>query len=311
MSAVATAPPRIGTIASLVRRHPVTAYFSLTFAISWGGTLAAIGSGGGMRGTTPTSDPRFAWAVLAMLAGPSVTGVALTALISGRTGLRGLLERLVRWRVAARWYLIALLAAPALMLATLLALSLASHDFVPGVVTSDDRTSLLLVSLAVGVSAGIFEELGWTGFAIPAIRQSRGVIETAIVVGIWWSAWHLLPNVWSARAAAGELSMSTYLAATAIGVFVGYLTAFRLLMVWVYEHTRSLFVAMVMHVSLTTSLLTLNPVGLVGSQLQIFSLVLAAAIWLVAAMLVQRIHIAGGTTKNAKVTKIAAISAVN
>jgi hypothetical protein len=62
-------------ITALVRRHPVPAYVGLTFAISWGGMLLAIGSQGGMRGTTPDSDPRFAYAVMAMLAGPSVTGL--------------------------------------------------------------------------------------------------------------------------------------------------------------------------------------------------------------------------------------------
>ena len=276
----------MGTIASYVRRHPMAAYFGLTFVISWGGTLLAIGSGGGMRGTTPTSDPRFAYAVLAMLAGPSVTGIALTAMASGRTGLGDYVERLLRWRVAARWYLAGLLTAPALMTATLLLLSVGSSAYLPGVVTSDHKTSLLFVSLAVGLSAGFFEELGWTGFAIPAVRRHHGIIGTGLIVGIWWSAWHLLPNLWSSGAAAGELSLSTYLTGTAVAVFIGYLTAFRLFMVWVYEHTRSLLLAMLMHVSLTASLLTLNPLNLAGARLQIYSFAFAAVVWLVTALVV-------------------------
>ena len=78
----------MSTIKAFVTRHPVPAYFALTFAISWGGALLAIGGSGGMQGTTPRSDPRFAYALMAMLAGPSVTGILLTALVSGRTGLR-------------------------------------------------------------------------------------------------------------------------------------------------------------------------------------------------------------------------------
>ena len=273
---------------TFVARHAVAIYFGLTFAISWGGALLAIGGSGGMRGTTPASDPRFAYAVIGMLAGPTLTGILMTVLVYGRRGLREYVSRLVTWRVGATWYAVALLTAPVLMAVTLLALSSNSPAFLPGIVTTDDRTSLLLVSLAVGLSAGIFEELGWTGFAVPGLRQRYGVVATGLIVGILWTAWHLIQSVWASRAAAGELDMSTYFTATAVGIFVGYLTAFRILMVWCYEHTRSLFVAMLMHVSLTASLLILNPIGITGAPLQVFSFAFAAAVWVVVAAIALR-----------------------
>lgn len=265
-------------------RHPLSAYFAMTFAISWGGMLLAIGTASGMHGTTPASDPRFAYAVMAMLAGPSVMGLVMTALVDGRSGLGDLASRLLTWRVGARWYAVALLTAPAVMTATLLTLSFISSAFRPGIFVSDDKASLLLVSLAVGVSAGVFEELGWTGFAIPALRRHRSVLATGVFVGIWWSAWHLLPNIWSRQAAADDLAMSVYLLATAVGVFVGYLTALRVLMVWVYERTNSIFVAMLMHVSITASLLMLNPIEIAGAHLQVYSFALAGAVWVIVAM---------------------------
>jgi pimeloyl-ACP methyl ester carboxylesterase/membrane protease YdiL (CAAX protease family) len=271
------------TLTAFITKHPVAIYFALTFTISWGGALLAIGGGGGMRGTTPASDPRFAYALIAMLAGPSVTGILLTWLVSGRTGLRKFLARLLAWRVGARWYAVALLTAPILMTATLLGLSSTSPSFLPGIFTSEDKGSLLLISLAVGLSAGLFEELGWTGFAIPTLRSRYGVLATGLIVGTFWSGWHLLPNVWSSRAASGELTMSVYLAATAVGIFVGYLTAFRVLMVWVYELTESLLLGMLMHVSFTASLLTLNPLNLVGRNLQLYSFALAGMLWVVVA----------------------------
>jgi membrane protease YdiL (CAAX protease family) len=263
-------------------------YFALTFAISWGGALLAIGGGGGMLGTTPASDPRFAYAFMAMLAGPSVTGILLTALFHGRSGARELLSRLLTWRVGAKWYAVALLLPPALMTATLLALSFTSPAFVPGLFSSDQRAALLGVSLTVGLLAGALEELGWTGFAIPTLRRRYGVAATGLTVGIWWSAWHLFPNVWSAPAASGELDVSVFLAATVLGVFVSYLTAFRVLMVWVYERTRSLFVAMLLHGSFTASLLALNPVGISGVHLLAYSFALAAAVWGVVALIAVR-----------------------
>jgi len=264
-----------------VTRHPVAVYFATTFAISWGAAAAAIGGSGGMRGTTPGSDPRFAYALIGMLAGPSAAGILLTALLYGRKGVRELFARMRAWRVGVEWYAVALLTAPLVMLATLLALSVASPAFLPGIFTSDHKTSILLVGAAVGLSAGIFEEVGWTGFAIPTVRRRHHLAATGLMVGIWWSAWHLLPNMWSSRAAAGELTLSTYIASTAFGLFVGYLTAFRILMAWVYEHTQSVFVAMLMHASFTASLLILNPEGLSGMHLVVYSFALAAAVWIV------------------------------
>ena len=272
----------MSTITAVVARHPVFAYFALTFAISWGGALLVIGGSGGMLGTTPASDPRFVYALVAMLAGPSVAGILLTALVSGRTGLRAFLSRLLVWRLGATWYAVALLTAPILMTATLLALSAISPAFLPGILTSGHKAAVLLIGVAVGLSAGVFEELGWTGFAIPAMRQRHGVRATGLIVGIWWSAWHLLPNVWASRAASGELPVSVFLAATAAGVVIGYLTAFRVLMVWVYDRTESLFLMMLMHASLTASLLILNPLDIAGARLLTFSFALAAAVWAVA-----------------------------
>jgi membrane protease YdiL (CAAX protease family) len=270
---------------TIIREHPVGVYFALTFAISWGAALIAVGGAGGMHGTTPASDPRFAYAVVAMLAGPSLSGVLMTGLTAGFGGLRRYRSRLLRWRGDAASYSVAVLLAPVLMTATLLVLSIVSPAFIPGIVTSDSKGRLLAVSLAVGLSAGIFEELGWTGFAIPAVRHRHGVFTTGVIVGIWWSAWHLFPLIWASQAAAGSLPMPAYLVATVAGIFVGYLTAFRVLMTWVYERTGSLLIGMMMHVSITASLLTLNPLDLSGAPLQFYSFALAATTWLTAAVI--------------------------
>ena len=112
----------------------------------------------------------------------NILGVLLTVLLYGRTGLREFLSRLLTWRVGATWYAVALLLSPVLMTVTLLALSMMSAAFIPGIFTSDDRASLLLISLGVGMSAGVFEELGWTGFAIPTLRQRCGVVVTGLIV---------------------------------------------------------------------------------------------------------------------------------
>jgi hypothetical protein len=49
-------------------------------------------------------------------------------------------------------------------------------------------------------------------------------------------------------------------------------------MLWVYEHTGSLLVAMLMHVSLTVSTLTLGA-AIAGTASLIYGLALAAVMW--------------------------------
>lgn len=128
----------------------------------------------------------------------------MTGLIYGRAGLREVLSRLLKGRVAARWYAVALLTAPLLMMAVLLTLSLFSREFVPGIFTSNDRATLLLVGIARAVGAGFFEELGWSGFVIPELKRHRGVISTGLIVGVLWGAWHLLAYVWTSGTVSGR-----------------------------------------------------------------------------------------------------------
>jgi membrane protease YdiL (CAAX protease family) len=267
-------------VLSLIRAHSVVAYFLLTFVISWGGVWLLIGLSGDMAGSAAADDPRFFYALIAMLAGPSVASLLVTAIVAGQPGLRELASRTLVPRVAVRWYAVAVLVAPLVWISTLGGLSLVSDAFLPGILTANDRVGRVLVGLAVALSVGGLEELGWTGFAIPRLRRRRSALATGVIVGVLWGAWHLLTNVvWPARASAGDLPVSVFLPLSALAVLFGYLVAFRVLMVWVYDRTGSLLTAMVMHASLTASVLILDPVGLSGVALLTYSCALGAVLW--------------------------------
>ena len=215
-----------------------------------------------------------------MLVGPSVAGLLVTALAGGSGGLRAFRSRLLRWRVGAAWYAIALLSAPLLVFATATFLTLFSADYRPGLLVAEDKVSVLMFGFVVGLGAGVFEELGWTGFATPALRSRHGILSTGLMVGIPWGAWHLLVNLWGLGASAGPVPLAVYLPV----VLLAFLPAYRVLMVWVHDHTGSLLVAMLMHASLTTSLLILQPADLTGTSLVIWTVALGAALWLIVAV---------------------------
>jgi len=256
------------TTKDFIIRHAVLVYYALTFAISWGAILVVVGPDG-----IPISPDQAVVVGMAVLLGPSLASILLTGLVSGRVGFRELVSRLLRRRVGARWYAVAFLTAPLSTAAVLLVLSLFSPEFLPVIFTSEDKVALLLMGIAAGLMVGFFEELGWTGFAIPRLRLRYGVLTTGLIVGLLWGAWHFI-LFWESDSFSGALPLALLLAR-----LFSWLPAYRVLMVWVYDRTESLLVAMLMHVSLVATLMIIDP-SLTGGSLLTFILVRAAVLWI-------------------------------
>jgi hypothetical protein len=78
----------------VIRRHPVVAFFVLAYAIAWvGWPLWASGV---------LAEPLF------LPCGPLVAALVVIAVTEGKAGLRLLGARMVRWRVGALWWAVAL-----------------------------------------------------------------------------------------------------------------------------------------------------------------------------------------------------------
>jgi membrane protease YdiL (CAAX protease family) len=259
-----------------MQRHPAVTYFALTFLISWGGIVAVVGPSN-ILASKQVFDS-YVW-VPPLVLGPCVAGILATWLVGGRSALREYRARLLRWRVDARWYAIALLTAPIYYTATSLLLSLWSPAYLPNIVVADDRATLLVQGTIIALSAGIFEELGWTGFAVPTLRRRYSPTTTGLIVGVLWGLWHVLPETLGARA----FEFVPYLALQLVAVIVG-LTGYRILMVWVYERTRSTLIGILMHAGLTGSLMLLQPV-VIGRSLLLVGIVLDLVPWLAVAVI--------------------------
>jgi hypothetical protein len=62
-----------------------------------------------------------------------------------------------------------------------------------------------------------------------------------------------------------------------------FLPPYRVLMVWVYDRTGSLLVAMLMHASLVASLVISTPQGIAGVPFVTWYIVCATVLWVVVA----------------------------
>src|SRR5918993_5335227 len=113
----------MNTIKTFIKKHPLLSFYALAFAITWGGLIVAVGGPSEILGSPELLGTRFALVMLAWLAGPSVASILMTGLLHGREGLHEFRAGLLKWRVGAHWYAAALLTAPLLSVAVLLALS--------------------------------------------------------------------------------------------------------------------------------------------------------------------------------------------
>ncbi|WP_158505823.1 CPBP family intramembrane glutamic endopeptidase [Pseudarthrobacter enclensis] len=271
----------MGAVSSSVRKHPLWWYFPLTFVLSWGAIVLAVWiSTGGLSPTPDQFRRTVPVTVPAMLLGPAVAGMALTGMAWGTAGYRSLWSRLLAWRVGLRWYLFALLVAPVTMAVVVLVLRLSSPDYSPGLSAAADKAATVALAAVLGAVTGLFEEIGWTGFATPAARRRFSVLRTGILVGVLWGAWHFFVSLWGGGGTNGGISAGTLMSLWVLGVFAGQLTAFRVLMAWLYERTGSLLLAALMHASLTAFQFILNPTA-PGVPQQVYPWGYAAAAWLV------------------------------
>ena len=260
-------------LTAFIRRHQVPAYFVLTFAISWGLMAAVVGAAPVPMGVALALGPL----------GPAVASVVLTGLLRGKPGLRELGSRLRRWRVGARWYAVALLTAPLVMAATAAAVAVVFPGYYGALPTAGELAILVMSGIAVGLVVGLLEELGWTGFALPRLRRRHGVVPTAVTIALLWGAWHY-PMFANSTDPSGAIPTPLIVA-----VFLfAWLPAYRVLMVWLYDQTGSLLLAVLMHAPLAAGAFINSFLGASGDAsgiaILVPSLSWGAAFWGIAAV---------------------------
>jgi membrane protease YdiL (CAAX protease family) len=259
-------------INAFIRKNPVRFYFTLTFLISWLGALALVANKLIHRVAIPKLDGILMFPI--MLLGPFVSGIVLTGITGGKKALKDLAARLNPTRVSKSWFL-ALLIPPAAILFILTFLSITvSKVYTP---------NFFMMGFLFGIPAGLLEEIGWMGFAFPNMNQHRSAFSNSILLGLIWGLWHLpVVNFLGTASPHGSFLFLYFLS------FVMVMTAMRVIIVWAYCNTRSLFLCQVMHISSTGFLVMLSPSPITIQQEPVWYFAYSIVLWVIVFTIVFR-----------------------
>lgn len=265
-----------------VRSRPLAAFYALAFGVSWGLFLALMLGPGTIPGRSGDMIRLMPRAVMALLAGPFIAGLLMTGAVQGKAGFCDLLRRFGIRRSDLGFSAVCLLAVPPAMLVLPLAAAAIWPQFLPRILTETHKAPLLAMAVGAGLSAGFFEETGWTGFAAPLFLRRRGVLSAGLAMGALWGAWHLIVNLWSSGDACGRLALGPLSHSLAFSFAV--LPAFRVVMFRIYDRTRSLSLAMLMHFGLTAGNVIFIPADCSGPVGPVWPLLVALPLWAAAAL---------------------------
>jgi membrane protease YdiL (CAAX protease family) len=154
-----------------LKRHPLIAFFALTYAITW----------------CPLAFGSF-WAF-----GPLVAALIVLPITGGWTRLRELGSRMVRWRVRWYWYALAV-ALPLLVLALTVTLNVALGAPAPSLAQLDPWYAVVVVFVARLINpldGPLGEEPGWRGVALPGLQATRSPLFSTLVLAALVAGWHL------------------------------------------------------------------------------------------------------------------------
>ena len=205
--------------------HRLALFFALAFAISWVVWPLTL--------FNPNSSPLIPF-------GPALAAAITAFLAGGKAELLRLLRQLARWRVAGRWY-VAAAGLPCLLVTLATGLTVSGGAPAPELGPNPGWFMLLGTFAFTLVTVGLFEELGWRGYALPLLQRDRPALSAALLLGLVWAAWHV-PELLSDPT--GQRPPLPFLL---------LVLAQSVLLAWLYNSSGSVPICMVFHAAFNTS----------------------------------------------------------
>jgi len=207
----------MGGLLGWVRHAPLVTFTVLSYLLSWWPVLLP---GGGL-----------------LPHGPAVAAVLVLAATEGRRGVRSWWQTMLRPGRSARWYLLAAVVPASLALGAG-GLTVALGAPVPAHIDWTDPIVALPLMLLL---SGMWEEPGWTGYALPRLAARFGPAPAAAMAAIAVTAamrtdWHV-PLVLTGALPWGELLFIVAFQFALAGLFLGSGSVLPVMLVHLVSNT--------------------------------------------------------------------------
>jgi hypothetical protein len=220
-------------MSAIVRKYPALSLVVLAMIL---GVAPVVAVSAGLL-------PQGASQLAALSAG--LAGIILAAVEGRKGGVRELLGRFLIWRVGVQWWAFALLGT---IIPAVAALYLFSLFGGPAVDWSGLKPlySVVPTIIILTILAGIGEEFGWRGFALPRLQARHSALVSSLIVGLIWGIWHIPLFLTK-----GTIQDAWRTEAGLIGPILGYTLfciAWSIQYTWVFNNTKgSVLLAAVVH----------------------------------------------------------------
>jgi uncharacterized protein len=173
-----------------VKEHPIITYFVLAYAISWIIVAPLVASAQGLIDVPIPFSLHYLNDY-----GPLLAAIITTAITSGRDGLRDLFQRMIKWRVGWGWVLVAAFSPLAVYAIAVGIVVFLLRDPPPDLSLLGTITYIPFLGWGAWVfwilTAGIGEESGWRGYALPKLQGHMSALSATLIVTLLWVGWHL------------------------------------------------------------------------------------------------------------------------
>jgi membrane protease YdiL (CAAX protease family) len=256
-------------MSNFVKKNPAISQFVLAMILG-GGIVAPI-----VAGMVP-SDSGI---ILIAAYSASLAGVILTAIVSGKAGLREMFRRLLIWRAGIGWWAFALFAFALMYLGGLVLAALFSGSTLNLKLAQPVYMFIPLFIVKFFLDAGLGEELGWRGFLLPRLQARYSALVSSLIVGIVWGLWHLPLFMLEGQSPTYEFGQAYGVVPSLLGYTVFVVVPYAILFTWMYNNTQgSLLLAFVFHASQAWFELFRDPDNLFGPYLGFTAILTVTAI---------------------------------